>query len=134
MKRIALIVMVVCLGAFASAASAAPGGSAAAHRMSATVTEWTFEENVAAFYGGVKCHGKTVVNKKHPEGVDVEFCETTEGTLKNMTAGKGQKTFHGEGGIEYNEWQSDSGDGKRTTNYSYSVNKKLTHFKLVAIY
>ena len=134
MKRIALLAMVVCLGAFASAASAAPGGAAAAHRASATVTEWTFEGNVSAFYGGVKCHGKTVVSKKYPKGKETEICETTEGTLKNMTEGKGQKTFHGEGGIEYNEWESDSGDESRTTNYSYSVNKKLTKFKLVAIY
>ena len=81
----------------------------------------------------MKCHGKTVVNKKYPKGKEVEFCETTETAFKNMVAGKKQHEFKPEtGGV--NEWESDSGDGSRTTNYMYSVNKHLTKFKLVAIY
>ncbi len=82
----------------------------------------------------MKCTGKTIVNKKFPFGKDVEKCETTEGTLKRMKAGKEQKAFENSGGGSVTEWESDSGSGKKTTDFSFSVNKKLTKFKLVAIY
>ncbi len=51
-----------------------------------------------------------------------------------MKAGKGQKAFETSEGGFVEEWESDSGSGLRTTNYSYKVNNKLTKFKLVAIY
>ena len=133
MKRIALLAVTAVLGVSASAASATPGATSAAHRAAGVTTTWTAEYNASTFYGAVKCSGKTTVNKKYPNGRDVETCETTEGKFKNMKAGKGQKAFVGTE-TTYEEWESDSGSGKRTTNYTYSVNAKLTKFKLVAIY
>ena len=76
-----------------------------------------------------------MVNKKYPGGRESETCVSTEvGGLKRMKVGKGQKAFENEEGGFVNEWESDSGDGLKTTNYEYKVNKKLTTFKLVAIY
>ena len=134
MKRIALVAVAVVVGVFTSAAVASTGASTDVHRAATTKTEWTAEYNATGYYGGVKCTGKTTVSKKYPFGIDKETCETTEGTLQNVEAGKGQKTFKNSEGGGVNEWLSDSGDGKQTTNYTYSVNKKLTKFKLVAIY
>jgi hypothetical protein len=134
MKRIALVAVAVMVGVFTSAAAASVGASSGAHPATTVHTSYTAEYNASAYYGGVKCTGTTITSKKHPFGRDVEICETTEGTLKNVVAGKHQTVFkNGEGGT-VGEWESDSGDGKRTTNYFYSVNKKLTKFKLVAIY
>ncbi len=125
MKRIALVAVAVMVGVLTSAA-AAPAMT--------VHTPYTAEYNASAYYGGVKCTGTTTTSKKHPFGRDVEICETTEGALKNVVAGKHQTQFkNGEGGT-VGEWESDSGDGKKTTNYFYSVNKQLTKFKLVAIY
>jgi len=133
MKRIALIAVAVMVGAFASTASASPGASSNAQRAAATKTTWTATYNASTFYGAVKCTGRTTVSNKYPFGKEVETCETTEGQLKNMKAGKGQKAFVGTE-TTYEEWESDSGSGKRTTNYSYQVNKKLTKFKLFAMF
>jgi hypothetical protein len=134
MKRIALVAVAVMVGAFASAASASIGASGDAHRAAATKTSWTTEYNAAGYYGGVKCTGKTTVNSKYKFGKEVETCVTTEGKLSYMKAGKGQKAFENSEAGSVSEWQSDSGTGKRTTNYSYKVNKGLTGFKLIAIY
>jgi hypothetical protein len=130
MKRIALVAVAVLVGVFTSAAAASSGANPA----TTVHTSYTAEYNASAYYGAVKCTGTTITSKAHPFGRDVENCETTEGTLKNVVAGKHQTVFkNGEGGT-VGEWESDSGDGKKTTNYFYSVNKKLTKFKLVAIY
>ena len=133
MKRIAMVAVAVVLGAFASTASASTGAVSHAHR-AGTQTGWSAEYNATEYYGAVKCTGKTIVNKKFPFGKDVEKCETTEGTLMRMKAGKEQKAFENSGGGSVTEWESDSGSGKKTTDFSFSVNKKLTKFKLVAIY
>ena len=133
MKRITLLAVAAVMGVFATAASASPGASSAAHRAAGVTTTWTAEYNVPTFYGAVKCTGKTTTNKKYPNGRDVEICESTEGKLLNMKAGKGQKEFVGTEST-FSEWESDSGSGKRTTNYFYNVNAKLTKFKLVAVY
>ena len=117
----------------AGAASANPGASAV--KAAATMkTEWTAEYNAEAYYGAVKCSGKTIVNKKYPGGKEVETCEAVSGTLSHMKAGKEQKAFENSEGGSVSEWESDSGSGLRTTNYSYKVNKSLTKFKLIAIY
>jgi hypothetical protein len=129
-----IAVAIVALVASASAA-AAPG----AHRNatpagSATKTSWTARYDASGYYGEVKCTGKTVVNKKYPGGKDIETCEAVTGTLEHMHAGKGQTTFETSEGGTVGEWESDSGDGKRTTDFTYSVNSKLTKFKIIAIY
>ncbi len=134
MKRIALVAVAVMVGVFTSAASASPGASGDAHRAAATRTNWTVEYNASSYYGAVKCTGRTVVNRKYPFGKDSETCETTEGMLQHMKEGAGQKSFENSEGGSVGEWESDSGDGKKTTNFSYKVNKKLTKFKLVAIF
>ncbi len=134
MKRIAMLAAMIAAGAFASVASADPGTDAAAHRQAVTRTEWTAEYDAPGYYGDVRCTGKTIVNKKYPGGRDVESCEAVSGTLENVEAGKEQHAFKTSEGGTVGEWESDSGDGKRTTDYSYSVNKKLTKFRLVAIY
>ncbi len=134
MKRIALIAVAVMVGVFTSSAVASTGASTDVHRAATSKTEWTAVYNASGYYGAVKCTGKTVVNKKYPFGKDIETCETTEGTLKHVTAGKEQKTFENSEGGTVGEWESDSGDGKKSTTYSYSVNNKLTKFRLVAIY
>jgi len=97
-------------------------------------TSWTAEYDASSYYGPVKCTGTTTVNKKYPGGKETEVCESVGGPLVHMKAGKGQHAFENTEGGTVNEWESDSGDGKKTTEYSYSVNKKLTKFKLVAIY
>jgi hypothetical protein len=134
MKRIAFPAIVAVVGVFASAAVASPGAARHGVRPAVVTSEWTSTYDASSYYGGVTCTGKTVVSKKYPGGRDIETCETTEGTLKNMVAGKGQHEFKVEGGGGVNEWESDSGDGLKTTDYSYKVNKKLTKFKLVAVY
>jgi hypothetical protein len=132
MKRIAMVAVALMVGVITPAASASPGSSAA--KRAGTSTSWSAEYDASTYYGAVKCTGRTVVNKKYPFGKDIETCESTEGTLKNVVAGSGQKTFENSEGGTVSEWESDSGDGKKTTNYSYKVNKKLTKFKLIAIY
>jgi hypothetical protein len=134
MKRIALVAVAVMVGVFTSSAMASVGASTDVHRSATSKTEWTAEYNAPGYYGAVKCTGKTVVNKKYPFGKDSETCETTEGKFHDMKAGKEQKTFETSEGGSVGEWESDSGDGKRTTTFSYRVNKALTKFKLVAIY
>ncbi|MCW3032053.1 MAG: hypothetical protein QOK19_1276 [Solirubrobacteraceae bacterium] len=138
MKRISLFAAITA-AVIASSASVAvatpPGASRAATRMAApTKTPFTIEYNASGYYGAVKCTGTHVVSKKFPGGKDVETCETTEGQLKRMVAGKGQKEFETEGGGHVAEWESDSGSAQRTTNFTYNVNKGLTKFKLIAIY
>ncbi len=121
MKRMMLLAGVIAaFGVFTSVASA-------------TTTTWTASYDFSAGYGSVSCTGQTVVNKKYPYGKDVETCESTS-KFAHMKAGREQKEFALEGGGSYSEWESDSGSGKKTTNYTYSVNKQLTRFKLVAIY
>jgi hypothetical protein len=127
------VAVAVC-AVFAASASARVGGSAARHGSSRTVTEWTSTYDASSYYGAVTCTGKTIVDAKYPEGRDVETCETTEGKFSNMEAGRGQTSFKSASGGTVGEWESDSGDGKRTTDFSYSVNKKETKFKIVAIY
>lgn len=138
MKRISLfaVAMAAALGTFASTAAAAPSGARRAATVTSMITKtpFTAEYNAAAYYGAVKCTGNYVVSKKFPGGKDVETCETTEGQLKRVIAGKAQKEFEAEGGGHVAEWESDSGSGLKTTNYSYSVNKGLTKLKIVAIY
>jgi hypothetical protein len=134
MKRLVILAAVIAVGIVAPAASADPGAGSAAHRLAGTKTAWTATYNASSYYGEVKCTGKTTVNKKYPGGREVETCETTEGALKHMKAGKGQKAFENSEGGSVAEWESDSGSGKRTTEYSYTVNKKLTKFKLIAVY
>ena len=133
MKRIALVVVLV-LGVFASAANADPGANTKARTLASTKTEWSTEYDASSYYGAVRCNGKTIVSRKFPGGKDVETCEAVSGPLTNMVAGKDQTSFKESGGGSVGEWESDSGDGKRTTDFHYSVNKKLTKFKLVAIY
>ena len=134
MKRMTILGAVIGLCVVAPAASADPGAGSAAASLGATVTTWSATYNAEAYYGAVKCTGKTKVSKKYPGGREVELCETTEGTLKRVKAGKEQKAFENSEGGTVAEWESDSGSGQRTTNYSYTVNKKLTKFKLIAIY
>lgn len=133
MKRIALLAAAMAACLTASIASAHVGAGPATRKLTATTNEWKTSYDASSYYGSVQCTGKTIVSKKYPGGRDVETCETTEGTLKRMKAGKEQHAFQSEGG-EVGEWESDSGDGLRTTDYSYSVNKKLTKFRLVAVY
>jgi hypothetical protein len=133
MKRIVLLAVMAAFAVYASAASASPGATGA-HRLSATKTEWTAEYNASAYYGEVKCKGKTIVSKKYPGGKEVEKCEAVSGTLAHMKAGKEQHAFENTEGGFVGEWESDSGSGLRTTNYTYSVNNKVTKFKIIAIY
>lgn len=135
MKRITLLVVAIVFGAFASVASAHPAAtSGAAHRDVTTTTTWTKEYDASEYYGSVKCSGKTTVSKKYPGGKESEVCESVGGPFVHMKAGKEQKAFENTSGGFVNEWESDSGSGLKTTNYVYSVNKKLTKFKIVAIY
>lgn len=137
MKRISMAaacaVAALTLLAGTGAASANPGASAQ-HAKAVTKSEWNAEYDAAAYYGPVKCHGKITTNKKYPGGREVETCEAVGGTLTHMKAGKAQKAFENSEAGFVEEWESDSGSGLRTTNYSYKVNNKLTKFKLVAIY
>jgi hypothetical protein len=124
---------VFVVGAFASTALASPGARHATR--AAATSEWgPITYNAEAYYGEVKCTGKTVTSKKYPGGKDVEKCEAVSGTLAHMVAGKSQKAFENTEGGFVSEWESDSGSGKKTTEYSYNVNKKLTKFKIIAIY
>jgi hypothetical protein len=138
MRRISLLAAVTAavIASSASVAVAAPAGAhrAATSMAAPTRTPFTAEYNASGYYGAVKCTGTHVVSKKFPGGKDVETCETTEGQLKRMVAGKGQKEFETEGGGHVAEWESDSGSAQKTTNFTYNVNKALTKFKLVAIY
>ena len=134
MRRMTILAAVIGFCVAAPVASADPGAGSAAARLGATVTTWSATYNAEAYYGAVKCAGKTKVSKKYPGGREVEICETTEGKLKHMKSGKEQKAFENNEGGSVAEWESDSGSGKRTTTYSYSVNKPLTKFKLIAIY
>jgi hypothetical protein len=138
MKRFVLSALVVAFATFSSVASASPG--AASRGVSPAVagktmkTSWTAEYDAASYYGAVKCTGETIVSKKYPGGKDIETCETTETILKRMTPGKGQHAFLTAEGGSVGEWESDSGDGERTTDFSYKVNGARTKFKLIAIY
>lgn len=105
------------------------GGSAYA-----TTTTWTAEYDAAGYYGAVHCTGRTIVNKKYTGGKDVEVCFADSGHLENMKPGADQTAFETSGGGFVTEWESDSGSGLRTTDFSYSVNKAVTRFKLVAFY
>jgi len=134
MKRIALVAVVVAVGVFTATASASTGAVSDAHRSASSKTFWTAEYTAGEYYGAVKCSGKTVINKKYPFGKETEKCETAEGTLKHMKAGTGQVAFENTGGGFVSEWESDTGNAKRTTNYTYKVNKKLTKFTIIAIY
>ena len=134
MKRMVIVAAVMAVGIVAPAASADVGAGSSAHRLTATKTSWTAEYDASSYYGSVKCTGKTTVNKKYPGGREVETCETTETTLAHMKAGKGQKAFENSEGGTVAEWESDSGSGKKTTEYSYTVYKTLKKFKLVAVY
>jgi hypothetical protein len=137
MKRISLLAAITAaaLCSTASVAVASPNGAHGATRISAgTKTTFEVEYDASEYYGAVKCTGTDKVSKKFPGGKEVEICLTTEGQLKHVVAGKGQKEFeNGEGG-KVAEWESDSGSGKRTTNYTYNVNSKLTRLKIIAIY
>ena len=136
LARIAAPIAVAVAALVASTgASAAPGAHHDATRAGATTkTSWTAQYDAPGYYGEVKCAGKTVVSKKYPGGKDIETCESVTGTLEHMHAGKGQTTFETSEGGSVGEWESDSGDGKRTTDFTYSVNSKLTKFKIIAIY
>jgi hypothetical protein len=137
MKRISLFAAVTAaaLCSTASVAVASPNGAHGSARISAvTKTSFEVEYNAEAYYGAVKCTGTDKVSKKFPGGKEVEICITTEGQLKRVVAGKGQKEFENSEGGKVAEWESDSGDGKKTTNYTYNVNGKLTKLKIIAIY
>ena len=97
-------------------------------------TNYTFAENVSEYYGEVTCHGIHIVSSKYPAGKDIETCEAVSGKLLHMVAGKGQKEFENASGGHVSEWLSDYNRSSQTSDYSYSVNKKLTKFKIVAIY
>jgi hypothetical protein len=135
MKRFvfAAAALAVSAGLFTSVASASVGAKSSS-KVARTVTEWTATYDASQYYGGVTCTGKTIVSAKYPEGKEVETCESTELHLTDMQAGKGQTSFKNTSGGSVGEWESDSGSGKKTTDFSYSVNKQLTKFKIVAIY
>ncbi len=139
MKRgIALLAAASAVGVLAPVASARPAADVAARTSKPAIahqtTTWTAEYDASEYYGAVKCTGRTVVSNTYPGGKDVELCETTEGTLQHMKAGREQHSFETSGGGSVGEWESDSGDGKRSTDFSYTVNRKLTKFRLIAIY
>ena len=137
MKRfvVAAAALAVSASLFTSAASANVGAqSSSSSKTATTVTEWTATYDANQYYGAVKCTGKTIVSAKYPEGKEVEACESTELHLINMQAGKGQTSFKNTSGGSVGEWESDSGSGKKTTDFSYTVNKQLTKFKIIAIY
>ncbi|HTW43465.1 MAG TPA: hypothetical protein VMD79_14245 [Solirubrobacteraceae bacterium] len=127
---------IALLGVFASVSAAAPAGGhgGVAPDVGKMVTTWTTRYDASEYYGEVECTGKTIVNKRYPGSKDVEFCHAVTGTLAHMKAGKGQTSFETSSGGFVSEWESDSGDGLRTTDFTYKVNKQLTQFKLVAIY
>ena len=143
MKRISLfatlaVTAAITMGAFASVSTAAPAGgrgaSAAARLAAGSRTPYVFNENVSEYYGNVTCKGIHIVNKKYPEGKDIETCKAVSGKLLHMVAGAGQKEFESASGGHVSEWLSDYNRESKTTNYSYSVNKKLTRFRIIAIY
>jgi hypothetical protein len=131
MRRISLVSML------AVAAIAAMGTLTSVASAAKTVTPFEFSGNVSEFYGEVSCTGKRVVSSKYPTGRDREVCTSTapEGKFspETMVAGKGQTEFKKVGGGGVTGWNSDY-DGKLATSYSYTVNKKLTKFTLVAVY
>lgn len=144
MKRITLMaalgVAATWMGVLAPAGMAAPrqGGGArpAAHELLAAPLERTpFETSYDAgeYYGSVKCRGEHVVSKKYPDGKDTETCETLEGTLAHMKAGKDQTEFENTGGGMVAGWDSDF-NGEEAREFTYSVTGNLKKFRIVAIY
>jgi hypothetical protein len=144
MKRISLfatlaVTAAVAMGAFASVSMAAPAGGGGTHAAAQRLlvagrTPYTFNENVSEWYGNVTCKGVHIVNKHFPEGKDVETCTAVSGKLLHMVAGAGQKVFENDNGGTVSEWLSDYNRTSQTGNYSYTVNKKVTKFKIIAIY
>ncbi len=94
---------------------------------------FTTTYNASEYYGGVTCTGVHIVSAKFPGGKDAETCTTTEGKLSHMKAGAGQQAFENLSGGFTVGWDSDY-NGVYTSNYTFKVNRKLTKFKLVAVY
>jgi len=106
----------------------------------ASVEHYTFNGlNTGEFYGPVACKGVFIVNKKFPQGKEIERCESTSpsGTLEGLKGG--EEGSGATGGFPYSGfagWESDDSAhaGLKTTNFTYKVNKTDTRFKLTAIY
>ncbi|HUA10527.1 MAG TPA: hypothetical protein VMA83_00815 [Solirubrobacteraceae bacterium] len=123
--------------ATAPASSAAVGHNSGAHQhgsqVKKQVTHFTATYDVPEYYGGVSCTGVHVVSAAFPGGKDIETCTSTEGKLSHMTTGTGQTTFANSSGGFTSGWDSDY-DGVYTSDYTFSVNRKLTRFRLIAIF
>jgi hypothetical protein len=138
MRRIALLVapIVVALGLFASAASAAPGTTAKALTTAGITREVTpFEANynVPEYYGEVHCLGNHIVSNAFPNGKDIEKCYAVTPPLLHMLAGRGQTQFENSNGEFVTGWNSDY-NGASAVSFSYNVARNLTKFSLKAIY
>jgi hypothetical protein len=144
MKRISLpaALMVLALGVFAPSALAVPAATSGSVKPSidakalvtteSTTIETTYD--ASEYYGEVTCIVKHVVNKRYPEGRDVETCEATNGgKLVHMVAGKGQTEFENTSGGFTTGWDSDF-NGKETHDFTYTVSKNLKKFKIIAVY
>ena len=125
----AILGTVALFAVFAGTASAA-----------ATVEHFTFNGlEVGEFYGPVACKGVFDVNKKFPQGKEIERCESTSPSGKLEGLKGGEEGSGATGGFPFSGfagWESDDSThaGLKTTNFSYKVNKADTRFKLIAIY
>lgn len=136
--RITPIAAVVALSMLATAATSSAAVSHNASQVKGSqvkrqAVDFTASYDAGEYYGGVTCSGVHTVSAKFLGGKDVETCTTTQGTLAHMKAGDEQTVFENTGGGSTGGWDSDY-NGAYTSNFTFSVNRKLTKFTIVAIY